>query len=125
MSNTTTMSNAARDAAKDAKDTVKDAKSAAAGSKDVQDDVAALREDVSRLTSQLTDFLASTGNVAWQKARGVLSDAESKGEEAVDAVLDVRDNLVGAIDQSLKERPYTTLVLALGIGFLFGATWRR
>jgi len=38
---------------------------------------------------------------------------------------DVRDNLVGAIDQSLKERPYTTLALALGLGFVFGAMWRR
>ena len=84
-----------------------------------------MRADVSRLASQFADFVASTGNVAWEKARGVLSDAEKKGEEAVDAVSEVRDNLVGAIDESLKNRPYTTLVIALGIGFLFGATWRR
>jgi len=37
----------------------------------------------------------------------------------------VGDNLVNAVDDSLKKRPYTTLALAIGIGFLFGATWRR
>jgi ElaB/YqjD/DUF883 family membrane-anchored ribosome-binding protein len=123
MSNTTTMSNAARDAVKDTKDAFKDAgKAASTGAKDVQEDLDALRADVTRLTSQFTDFLASTGNVAWEKASGVLSE---KGGEAVDAVTEVRDNLMGAVDESLKNRPYTTLVLALGLGFLFGATWRR
>lgn len=129
MSSTTTVSNAAKDAAKDAKEAVKDAKTAATGSKDVQDDLQALRDDVAHLTSQIGELLATTGNAAWEKAKasmgGVISDAETKGEEAVEAVRDVRDNLVRAIDDSLKERPYTTLVLALGIGFLFGATWRR
>ena len=41
------------------------------------------------------------------------------------AVREVGDTMVDAIDESLKKRPYTTLALALGIGFLFGATWRR
>jgi hypothetical protein len=37
----------------------------------------------------------------------------------------VGENMVDALDQSLKKRPYTTLGLALGAGFLFAATWRR
>jgi ElaB/YqjD/DUF883 family membrane-anchored ribosome-binding protein len=56
---------------------------------------------------------------------GVVSDVSAKGQDAVDAVREVGDNMVDAIDQSLKHRPYTTLALAVGIGFLFGATWRR
>jgi ElaB/YqjD/DUF883 family membrane-anchored ribosome-binding protein len=56
---------------------------------------------------------------------GVVSDVSAKGQEAVDAVREVGDNMVDAIDESLKNRPYTTLALAVGIGFLFGATWRR
>jgi ElaB/YqjD/DUF883 family membrane-anchored ribosome-binding protein len=55
----------------------------------------------------------------------VVSDVSAKGQDAVDAVREVGDNMVDAIDQSLKHRPYTTLALAVGIGFLFGATWRR
>ena len=51
----------------------------------------------------------------------MVSDASAKGQEAVDAVREVGDNVVEAIDESLKRRPYTTLALAVAIGFLFGA----
>ena len=130
MSNTTSMSNAARDAAEDAKDAVKDAsKAAAAGAKDIGEDLDALREDVRRLTAQIGDLLAAKGNAAWRHAKsnigGVMSDAEAKGQEAVVAAREVGDSVVGATVGLLKRRPYTTLALALGIGFLFGATWRR
>jgi len=63
--------------------------------------------------------------VAKSGVDGVLSDAQDMGMEAVGAVREVGDNVVDAIDESLKKRPYTTLALAAGIGFLFGATWRR
>ena len=42
-----------------------------------------------------------------------------------DAVREVGDTVVDAIDDSLRKRPYTTLAIAVGIGFLFGAAWRR
>ena len=58
-------------------------------------------------------------------ARSVVSDAQGKGKEAVQAVREVRDNVADAIDKSLDERPYTTLLLAVGIGFLLGAMWAR
>jgi len=38
---------------------------------------------------------------------------------------EVSDNFVDAIDESIKTRPYVTLALVAGLGFLFGATWRR
>jgi ElaB/YqjD/DUF883 family membrane-anchored ribosome-binding protein len=128
------MSNMARDAAKDARDTAKETgKVASAGARDIQEDMEALRDDVARLTQQLASVLASRGNKAWQRARSnvggaitdAISDAQDKGMEAVGAVREVGDNVVDAIDESLKKRPYTTLALAAGIGFLFGATWRR
>jgi ElaB/YqjD/DUF883 family membrane-anchored ribosome-binding protein len=124
------MSNMARDASKDARDTVKETgKVASEGAKDIQADLEALRDDVARLTQQLGSVLTARGSKAWQRARsnveGVISDAQDKGMEAVGAVREVGDNVVDAIDESLKKRPYTTLALAAGIGFLFGATWRR
>jgi ElaB/YqjD/DUF883 family membrane-anchored ribosome-binding protein len=124
------MGNMARDAAKDARDAAKETgKAASAGAKDIQEDLEALRDDVAHLTQQLAGILAAKGNKAWQRARsnveGVISDAQDKGMEAVGAVREVGDNVVDAIDESLKKRPYTTLALAAGIGFLFGATWRR
>jgi len=77
---------------------------------------------------------SSMARDAMSEAKGVAHDVgkaerrrrtQDKGQEAVDAVREVGDNLVDAVDESLKKRPYTTLALALGIGFLFGATWRR
>jgi ElaB/YqjD/DUF883 family membrane-anchored ribosome-binding protein len=56
---------------------------------------------------------------------GVISDVRDHGNEAVEAMADVRDNMQNAIDRSLKDRPYTTLVLAVGFGFLLGALWAR
>jgi ElaB/YqjD/DUF883 family membrane-anchored ribosome-binding protein len=126
----TNMSTMARDTAKDARDTVKDVgKATSAGSKDIQEDLESLRNDVTRLTQQIGNILAAQGGKVWKRAQstagGVISDAQDKGMEAVEAVREVGDNVVDAIDESLKRRPYTTLALAVGIGFLFGATWRR
>jgi len=56
---------------------------------------------------------------------GVISDVRDHGKEAVEAVGDVRDNMQTAVDRSLKDRPYTTLVLAVGFGFVLGALWAR
>jgi ElaB/YqjD/DUF883 family membrane-anchored ribosome-binding protein len=127
MSNTSSM---ARDPVNEAKGAVRDAgKAAAAASGDIQDDLAALRDDVARLTRQIANIVAARGGATWRQARsnveGVISEAQDKGKEAVDAVREVGDNMIDALDESLKKRPYTTLALALGIGFLFGATWKR
>ena len=118
-----------RDTVKDAKDAVNESrKAASAASGDINADVDALRADVTRLTNQIADILGAKGNVAWDRAKsnveGLVSDATAKGQEAVDAVREVSDNMVGAIDESLKKRPYTTLAIAVGIGFLLGMTRR-
>ena len=124
----TTMREALRDTATEAKDMGRDRAGAEAAG-DIRGDLDALRNDVVRLTAQLSDVLASKGSAAWARARsnveGVVSDAAAKGQDAVDAVRDVGDNMANAIDESLRKRPYTTLALAVAIGFFFGATWRR
>ncbi len=119
-----------KESLKDARDAVRDSdKAASAAASDIQSDLEALRGDVAQLTQQIAAMVTSRGNQAWQKAKssveGVISDAEAKGMEAVGAVREVGDNVVDAIDESLKKRPYTTLALAAAIGFVFGAMWRR
>ncbi|MGA7489317.1 MAG: hypothetical protein WBW74_20525 [Xanthobacteraceae bacterium] len=131
MSNTSgTMRETVRETVKDAKEAARESgKAASAASGDIEADLEALRSDVTRLGNQIADIFASRGNAAWSRARsnveGVMSDVSAKGQEAVEAVREVGDNVVDAIDESLKKRPYTTLALAAAIGFLFGATWRR
>ena len=124
------LSNAAKETVQDARDAVRESGQAASdASGDIQADLNALREDVARLAKQIADIFAAKGDRAWQRARvsvdEALADAGGKGREAVDAVREVGDNLLEAVDESLKTRPYTTLALAAAIGFLFGATWRR
>jgi ElaB/YqjD/DUF883 family membrane-anchored ribosome-binding protein len=124
------LSNAAKETVQDARDAIKESgKAAAAASGDIQADLQALRDDVARLAQQIADIFAAKGSKAWDRARSgvdeTFADFEDKGRDALDAVREVGDNLAGAIDESLKQRPYTTLALALGIGFLFGAAWRR
>jgi ElaB/YqjD/DUF883 family membrane-anchored ribosome-binding protein len=121
---------AAKDAARDAREGVQDIGAAAsAASGNIEHDLQALREDFARLAEQVGDILTDKGNAAWQRAKagvdGVVADAQGKSREAVDAMRDVSDNFVEAIDESLANRPYTTLAIVAGVGFLFGAMWRR
>jgi ElaB/YqjD/DUF883 family membrane-anchored ribosome-binding protein len=119
-----------RETAREAKEAVRESSRAtSAASGDIQADLQALREDVTRLASQITEIFTARGNAAWARARanveGVVSDVSAKGQDAVDAVQEASERVVDAIDESLRTRPYTTLAIALGIGFLFGAMWRR
>jgi ElaB/YqjD/DUF883 family membrane-anchored ribosome-binding protein len=109
--------------------TTKDAANEARrASSDVSDDLEALKSDIKRLAGDVADLMSGKGNVTWDRAKanveGLVSDATAKGQEAVDAVREVSDNMLGAIDESLKKRPYTTLAIAVGIGFLLGISRR-
>jgi ElaB/YqjD/DUF883 family membrane-anchored ribosome-binding protein len=97
--------------------------SAAADSADASTDdlaskgAAALREVKASVESVIAD--------AGEKGQQALKYAGQKGQEAMDNVREVRDTLAVAVDKSVTKRPYTTLALAVGLGFLFGAIWRR
>jgi ElaB/YqjD/DUF883 family membrane-anchored ribosome-binding protein len=130
MSTGATASQNVRDTAKDAREGLREVhKAATEASGDIASDLQALRDDFSRLAEQVGDILGNKGNAAWQRARAnvddVMAGAQDKGREAVDAMRDVSDNFVDAIDESIKKRPYVTLALVAGLGFLFGATWRK
>jgi ElaB/YqjD/DUF883 family membrane-anchored ribosome-binding protein len=130
MNTASTASQNVRDAAKDARDGLREVKTAAgAASGDIAADLQALRDDFAKLAEQVGDILGTKGNAAWQKARSSVDDmvagAQDTGREAVDAVREVSDNFVEAVDESIKTRPYTTLAIAAAIGFFFGAVWRR
>ena len=130
MNTAATASQNVRDAAKDAREGLRDVKNAAnEASGDIQADLQALRDDFAKLAEQVSEILGTKGSAAWQKARSSVDDmvagAQDTGREAVDAVREVSDHFVDAIDESIKTRPYTTLAIVAGLGFLFGATWRR
>lgn len=130
MSSASTASSNLRESANDAREGIHDiGKAAADASGNMQKDLQALRDDFSRLAEQVAGILTDRGNAAWQRARAgvddVLADAQDRGREAADAVREVSDNFVEALDDSIKTRPYATLAVVAALGFLFGATWRR
>jgi ElaB/YqjD/DUF883 family membrane-anchored ribosome-binding protein len=130
MGNASTVPSNMRNATNEAREGARDmGRAASAASGDMQKDLQMLRDDFSRLAQQVADIITNRGTEAWQRARSgvddVMSDAQDKGREAVDAMREVSDKFVEAVDESVKNRPYTTLAMALGLGFLFGAIWRR
>jgi ElaB/YqjD/DUF883 family membrane-anchored ribosome-binding protein len=103
---------------------------------DIRGDLQKLREDISHLADQVGNSLGESGDEAIGEAKAqlrrikenvdaIISGAGEKGREAREAVIDVTENFTDAIEESLQARPLTTLALAIGVGFVFGATWRR
>ncbi len=134
MSNASTASQNLRDAtsdtAREAREGMREVGSAAAQtSGNLQEDLAALRDEFSKLAEQVREIVSARGQRAWQRAMSgvddVVAEARHTAGDATDAMRDVSDRVTGAIDDSLKERPYTTLAIAAGLGFLFGLTFRR
>lgn len=124
------MQDTVRDTAKEAREGVREAgRAASAASGDLQSDLQALREDLGRVAEQVRDIVTGRSNAAWRRAKtsadGAMSNAQAKGQEAAAAVRDVSNHFADAVDESIKNRPYTTLALAAGIGFLLGTTLRR
>lgn len=58
-------------------------------------------------------------------AESMVSDAKARGQETATAFSEVADTFGDALHESLRRRPYATLAIAAGIGFLFGAAWSR
>jgi ElaB/YqjD/DUF883 family membrane-anchored ribosome-binding protein len=118
------------------RDTTAKAAGAKTTGEDIQAELQVLREDIAKLSRQMADVVGGAGGDAMRQVRagvrraresvdGVISDAEMRGREAADAVRDVTDTFAEAIEESVQKRPFTTLAMAIGVGFLFGAAWRR
>jgi ElaB/YqjD/DUF883 family membrane-anchored ribosome-binding protein len=130
MSSASTASSNLRESIGDAREGVHEiGKAAADASPNIQKDLQALRDDFARLAEQVSSILSNKGNAAWQHGRSSVDDgvvdAQEHSREAVDAMREVSDNFVEAIDESIKNRPYATLAIVAGLGFLFGAMLRR
>jgi ElaB/YqjD/DUF883 family membrane-anchored ribosome-binding protein len=106
---------------------------AAATLEDIQRDLQTLRNDMSRLGGQVSELLSNGGGEALAQIKervghmqedldNTFSEVRERSREALS---DVSDRIGEALQESVQEHPITTIALALGLGFLFGATWRR
>jgi ElaB/YqjD/DUF883 family membrane-anchored ribosome-binding protein len=102
----------------------------------LEKDLAAVKNDISALTDQITDALNAFAGTAGKQARRGYKQARANVDSAVDdmserggAMMDAAQDAASSIEESLEEvitqRPLATVGLALGLGFLIGVTWRR
>jgi ElaB/YqjD/DUF883 family membrane-anchored ribosome-binding protein len=102
----------------------------------LEKDVNAVKNDIAALTDQITDALNSFAGTASKQARRGYKQARANAEEAMgdmsergSAMMDAAQDTASSIEESLEDvitqRPLATVGLALGLGFLIGAMWRR
>jgi ElaB/YqjD/DUF883 family membrane-anchored ribosome-binding protein len=102
----------------------------------LEKDVAAVKNDISALTDQITDALNSFAGAAQKQARrgykqaranvdSAVDDLSERGSAAMDAAQDAALSIEESLEDAIAQRPLATVGLALGIGFLIGVTWRR
>jgi len=95
-----------------------------------------VKNDIAALANQITDVLNSFAGTAKKQARKGYSQARAGAESAMDdmtergsAMMDAAQGAASSIEETLEEaitqRPLATIGLALGLGFLIGAAWRR
>lgn len=95
-----------------------------------------LKEDVAKLAQQLSNVTDTATEETLEKFRGqvlrvkselndVFGEFGDRSRSAGAAVRDIGDTLSDAVEETMQQHPLTTLGLALGVGFLAGAAWRR
>jgi ElaB/YqjD/DUF883 family membrane-anchored ribosome-binding protein len=102
----------------------------------LEKDVTAVKNDIAALTEQITEALNSFAGTAKMQARrgykqaranvdAALDDASERGGAVMDAAQDAATSIEETLEDVITQRPIAAVGLALGLGFLIGATWRR
>jgi ElaB/YqjD/DUF883 family membrane-anchored ribosome-binding protein len=102
----------------------------------LEKEMMAMKNAIGGLSDQIADAASDIGAVAQDEAERGLKHARAN----VDAVVADASDRAGAIARTaqmeassigdtledvIRERPLSTVAIALGLGFLVGATWRR
>ena len=102
----------------------------------LEKDVSAVKNDIAALTDQITDVLNSFAGTAGKQARkgyrqvranaeSAMDDMSERGSAMMGAAQDAASSIEESLEDVITQRPLATVGLALGLGFLIGATWRR
>jgi ElaB/YqjD/DUF883 family membrane-anchored ribosome-binding protein len=102
----------------------------------LEKDVTAVKNDIAALADQITDVLNSFAGTAKKQARRgykqaranvdqAVDDMSERGAAAMDAAQDAAYSFEESLEDVITQRPLATVGLALGLGFLIGAAWRR
>jgi ElaB/YqjD/DUF883 family membrane-anchored ribosome-binding protein len=102
----------------------------------LEKDLTAVKNDIARLSQQISEAINALNAVAQGQARrwlrnartnvdSVTSDASAGASVVASAAQDAASSVGDTLADVIEERPVATLAFALGLGFLIGVTWRR
>jgi ElaB/YqjD/DUF883 family membrane-anchored ribosome-binding protein len=102
----------------------------------LEKDVTAVKSDIAALTDQITDAINTFAGTAKKQAKrgykqaraqvdSTMDDMTERGGAMLDAAQDTAHSIEETLEDVITQRPLATVGLALGLGFLIGATWRR
>jgi ElaB/YqjD/DUF883 family membrane-anchored ribosome-binding protein len=102
----------------------------------LEKDVTAVKNDIAALTGQITDAINTfAGDAKRQAKRGykqaraqvdsTMDDMTERSGAMMEAAQDAAHSIEETLEDVITQRPLATVGLAIGLGFLIGATWRR
>jgi ElaB/YqjD/DUF883 family membrane-anchored ribosome-binding protein len=98
----------------------------------LQKDVGAVKNDLAALADQITETISHLGGAVrrqakqgYRQAQANIGDVSERGEAWLDAAQDAAASIEETLEDVVTQRPLATVGLALGLGFLIGAAWRR
>ena len=102
----------------------------------LEKDVTAVKSDIAALTDQITDAINTFAGAATKQAKrgykqaraqvdSTMDDVSERGGAMMEAAQDAAHSIEETLEDVITQRPLATVALALGLGFLIGATWRR
>ncbi|EKF41973.1 DUF883 family protein [Nitratireductor indicus] len=100
-------------------------KNADVTSTDLEKDIGQLRADMAQLVEHLKKMGEQSGSAARKAANEGVEQLRVQGEAAMRSVRDGAEDLEHQLASTVRERPITSLALALGAGFLIALATRR
>jgi ElaB/YqjD/DUF883 family membrane-anchored ribosome-binding protein len=102
----------------------------------LQGDLQALRSDVTKLIQEIPSMVTEVRDESLQAARervnrmqqhidASLSQLTDHGRGAARAIGDVTGPVAHELEDALHSHPFATIALAVGIGWILGASWKR
>ncbi|MFZ1882783.1 MAG: hypothetical protein WAU53_04075 [Rhodoplanes sp.] len=96
---------------------------------DIRKDLQTLREDVLRLAGQVSTLVGATSDQTIsdvkQRIRQMGDTVSDLSERSRNIATDMIDDVGASLEQSMRTRPLATIAIAVGLGFIVGALWRR